>query len=884
MNMNIGMKIRKHWIKFVGILVICFGVMGFNITPDIIVKGAPWYDVRGYSSLSSALTAIGASNKTLLVVGNVSVSSDVEIGSNVHVWFLGGGKFTVASGKTLTLLGPITAGNHLIFVGPGTVVPPKQALAVEWFGGLDEVVSILGATKAEVEISSDLVVANNISLLDSINLRIRGGGTITINAGKELVIDGYFSAPNNQVFYGDGAVSLSARQPLQANWWPSFAKALDDIDTDVRVLEISSTQGISGNVEVPSNVILKFTSGGMLDVSGGVSVAIAGPVEAGSYQIFDGAGSVTFSNGAKIRSSWFNNLTQALGTLSGIKAKCIIDKAESLSGAILLDENTCIESEKNSVISLVMGSLTLGCYSAGPYQTFSGNGVQFARADAANPVYPEWWGAVGDGTTDNTTYMAQALASIPEGGRILFSGGVYLTNGMVVVYDKTHIEIANAATIRSTGVVPEPYALIYTGMSDTLINGGGTLDGNSTATDLRMNGVRIMCDTQSTYNNRVENIRIKNITANRPEGGGVSGGDGVYVGGSGSNYNYGVRLSNLHIQTVGRNGISIINASGAIIADNFIQDWHQTGIDFEPSSEQRANNCTVSGNSIISGDTYSNLYCFDVRGAGSVWTGNSCVGATSHAVKFVSNTEGIQFVGNYIDGGLVGLLLQGTDGNSKYNNISNNIIKNSSNSCVRWAGAQQIAMSNNTLIDCGYTFMDLNNHEGYNSVHNNVFINTGVTSRYAISAESVSGYNVFGPQTYIGTFTGRIIKHSATDTVIDNPTHLSFTSNSSIDAGFSGSSVTNAGATGTITLTLPRPALYGFNLLVGQQTSYDIRLDPADDERIDFAAADGTRTICGAGKYLTIGGTTAIGELRYRRPGLWIWHSISTCNSCACQP
>ena len=32
--------------------------------------------------------------------------------------------------------------------------------------------------------------------------------------------------------------------------------------------------------------------------------------------------------------------TQALRTLSGIKAKCIIDKAESLSNAILLDENT----------------------------------------------------------------------------------------------------------------------------------------------------------------------------------------------------------------------------------------------------------------------------------------------------------------------------------------------------------------------------------------------------------------------------------------------------------------------------------------------------------------------------------------------------------------
>lgn len=69
------------------------------------------------------------------------------------------------------------------------------------------------------------------------------------------------------------------------------------------------------------------------------------------------------------------------------------------------------------------------------------------------------------------------------------------------------------------------------------------------------------------------------------------------------------------------------------------------------------------------------MYCFDVRGAGSVWTGNTCVGAINHAVKIVSNTEGIQFVGNYIDGGLVGLLLQGTDGNSKYNNISNNIIK-----------------------------------------------------------------------------------------------------------------------------------------------------------------------------------------------------------------
>ena len=45
-------------------------------------------------------------------------------------------------------------------------------------------------------------------------------------------------------------------------------------------------------------------------------------------------------------------------------------------------------------------------------------------------------------------------------------------------------------------------------MSDTLINGGGTLDGNSTATNLRMNGVRIM-RYEVTYNNRVDNIRIK---------------------------------------------------------------------------------------------------------------------------------------------------------------------------------------------------------------------------------------------------------------------------------------------------------------------------------------------------------------------------------------
>ena len=69
--------------KIVGtILAVLMPALIFAATqyfPDIIVKGSPWYDVRGYSSLATAMSAVGVSGKTMLILGDIPISTNTNI-------------------------------------------------------------------------------------------------------------------------------------------------------------------------------------------------------------------------------------------------------------------------------------------------------------------------------------------------------------------------------------------------------------------------------------------------------------------------------------------------------------------------------------------------------------------------------------------------------------------------------------------------------------------------------------------------------------------------------------------------------------------------------------------------------------------------------------
>lgn len=88
-----------------------------------------------YASLSAAITAIGSTSCTLIIDTNQTVSTNVTIPSTCSVIVQKGAIITVASSKTLTITGPLYAGDYQIFSGTGAVSGLKRINA-KWFGAV----------------------------------------------------------------------------------------------------------------------------------------------------------------------------------------------------------------------------------------------------------------------------------------------------------------------------------------------------------------------------------------------------------------------------------------------------------------------------------------------------------------------------------------------------------------------------------------------------------------------------------------------------------------------------------------------------------------------------------------------------------------------------
>jgi hypothetical protein len=73
-----------------------------------------------YPTLADAVTAIGSAERTLIIGKSRSITADLTIPKNIRLWFTSG-SISVASGKVLTINGPITAPISQIFAGAGAV-------------------------------------------------------------------------------------------------------------------------------------------------------------------------------------------------------------------------------------------------------------------------------------------------------------------------------------------------------------------------------------------------------------------------------------------------------------------------------------------------------------------------------------------------------------------------------------------------------------------------------------------------------------------------------------------------------------------------------------------------------------------------------------------
>jgi len=106
--------------------------------------------------------------------------------------------------------------------------------------------------------------------------------------------------------------------------------------------------------------------------------------------------------------------------------------AYTLTASETIPSNISLEIENGTILDGA-GTLTInGPFKAELYQVF-GSSISIAFGKGfVEKVYPQWWGAIGDGTTDDTAAVQLAIIAA-EGHRLRFVAGIYLVDNLTGV-------------------------------------------------------------------------------------------------------------------------------------------------------------------------------------------------------------------------------------------------------------------------------------------------------------------------------------------------------------------------------------------------------------------------------------------------------------------
>jgi hypothetical protein len=365
---------------------------------------------------------------------------------------------------------------------------------------------------------------------------------------------------------------------------------------------------------------------------------------------------------------------------------------------------------KNAIVSIN------GPVDAGLELIFAGEGLVKFNKTAATKVYPQWWGAKGDGSTEDTQAVQKAIntVAIAGGGDVIFSKGIYIVNSIVL---DSNVNMVGQGW---DSILLQKSGATY-GVSVNPGNGGTPNSADNkhdiTIRDIQFRGT-VESDGFSEHVHLLNMNAVTNVTVTQCKFVGWRG-DAIYIGSSNvpkaERHNINVVIKNSYFDGVNndnRNGISVIDGSQISIDHNtFINSSKPTmpgAIDIEPNR----NDFTVINNITIKRNKFSNIG----GGAGII--------SVVFAVKqqdLKTSFKNIIIDSNEIDGRTtstrsVGILLkQNQDANDSTpsNNVTvtNNIIKYTSRPFII-LGFKGVRVVDNTFEESTNAAMIANKYMG----------------------------------------------------------------------------------------------------------------------------------------------------------------------------
>ena len=198
------------------------------------------------------------------------------------------------------------------------------------------------------------------------------------------------------------------------------------------------TYRISSNLTIPNTMCIEREAGAVISVDAGKVLTINARVIGCSGQLFSGSGSIVFGpdyTGCEIIDTWFPTLAKAVASIGANNHTLRVCSCWSITSDLEIPDNVTTKIENGAILSITDGiTLTInGPLSAGFYQIFDDNntdlnGVSFGDG-SVKEAYPQWWGAKGDGATDDAEAFQLALNAA---SKIYIPKGHYVLNSSLV--------------------------------------------------------------------------------------------------------------------------------------------------------------------------------------------------------------------------------------------------------------------------------------------------------------------------------------------------------------------------------------------------------------------------------------------------------------------
>lgn len=165
------------------------------------------------------------------------------------------------------------------------------------------------------------------------------------------------------------------------------------------------------DLTIPSNIFLRFKDAGKLSPEAGITLTINGSIEAGLWQVFGTSGTIVGNILNEIVfPEWFgNDLARTVSVCGSNNVTIRITKQLTISSDLTIPDNIELDFGRGGKLSADTSiTVTLNCgIRAGAWHIFDGAGT-FDGSPLVDAIYAEWFGAIGDGTTDDTAALQAA--------------------------------------------------------------------------------------------------------------------------------------------------------------------------------------------------------------------------------------------------------------------------------------------------------------------------------------------------------------------------------------------------------------------------------------------------------------------------------------------